>query len=146
MMTALMREYDELIEFHVIDPIKEKKRGVKINNWLVIAKGFSGFKIYRIDTGKPALDVRFVNADDAIQMASMLDDIFGEYFDIWETYPDADVFSIAKWISRKGLKAHEMIKIIKEQGKITEKDDLTEAWENADETVWFGRTSRPAWG
>src|SRR3990167_11168446 len=113
-MTALMREYDEIIELYIIDPIKEKKRGVKINSWLAVAKGFSGFKIYRIDNGKPAIDVKFVNADDAIQMAGMLDDIFGEYFDIWVAYPDADVFSLAKWISRKGLKAHEMIKIIKE--------------------------------
>ena len=137
---------EELIEFYVVDPIKTKQKGLKINKWLAVAKGLSGFKIYRIDTGRPAIDCRFVNADDAVQMAELLNDIFEKYFDLWETYPDADVFSLAKWISKKSLKAHEMIKIIQEQGKIISEQHLNEAWDEADETVWFGNTSRPAWG
>ncbi len=83
-----------------------RKKGKKVGDYLVVAyefdKGHSS-RIYNLVSGKFALDIQFANIDDAEAVAEFLDSQFGEYFPIWDIYPNADVFSLAKWSVMDGI-------------------------------------------
>jgi len=116
----------------------KKKRCLKINEYLVLAYADldkTVIKIYKLCNGLPLLDVLFSNAEDAIQVTEWITQQFGEYFPIWDQYPEADVFSMAKWSVPDGIRKYEAINLFKRNQKATSKD-LEIAIHNADKHIY----------
>jgi hypothetical protein len=102
-----------------------RRRGRKINNYLVIGycdvleeDGISPIKIFKICTGLPLINVILTTIPDAIQVAEWITSIFGEYFPIWDKYPEADIFSMTKWTVPEGLRKYETIRLFSAKGEI----------------------------
>ena len=123
-----------------------RKRGIKIGEYLVVAYEFEqglSSRIYNIVSGKFALDIQFADKSDAEAVARFLDDQFGEYFPIWDIYPEADVFSLAKWSVNDGIKIVEVLKRLKDK-EITHQDFedmLKNLPEDEYKRLYFGRLS-----
>lgn len=106
-MKKQLQDYD-LIQFR--DDVKRQLKGYRIKDWLIVAVRLEGgYKIYRVD-GVPVLNSIFMKLDDAITFAEWLTDKFGDFFPIWEDYPNMDLFGLVKWSVEDGLRLYEMIK------------------------------------
>lgn len=114
----------------------KRKRCLKINDYLVIAycdvdeNAESPIKIYKLPTGLPLINVMFNDPKDAINVANWIIETFGEYFSIWDTYPEADIFSMTKWTVPEGLQKYEAIRLFS-QNKKGNPDDLKLAYQQA---------------
>jgi hypothetical protein len=125
----------ELIEVK-LDGIRH--RVTKISEWLWIVKCGEHYKVYRSDTQKPLIDIRLATLHDAEEFSEWINTQYAQFFPIWHSYPEADIFSLAKWTVRNGIKVHEMLKILQEVGrkKVVALDDVNTAYNNADERKW----------
>ena len=118
----------------------KRRRGRKINDYLVISycdvieQEGSPIKIYKIATGTPVIPVIFTTIPDAIRVAEWLSETFGEYFPIWDKYPEADLFSMTKWTVPEGIRAYEAIRLFSENKHATP-EDLAEAYIEAKRNV-----------
>ena len=118
----------------------KKKRALKINEYLVSAyvgeeKAGSPIKIYKLCTGLPLIDVTFTNPQDAINVAEWITKTYGEYFPIWDQYPDVDIFSVTKWTVPDGIRKYEAIRLFSDKQKATQ-EDLKIAYRQANIDNW----------
>ena len=136
----------EVIEFIDKRPFRspgepKTRRAAKVGSHLAVTPD----RVYRLDTFMPLLDVMFASLEDGIKFAEWINDLFGDYFDIWSEYPDADVFSMAKWSVKSGLQAYETIKIIRDKNVVSQ-EEVRNAWKQSLEasshwTEQLGRNS-----
>ena len=122
MITINQKNY-EVIEFIDKRPFRETnipktRRAALVGNYLAVVPN----QVFRLDNGLPMLDVKFATLEDAVKFAEWISNIFSEYFVIWEEYPDADIFAMAKWSVPNGLMAYEAVKIIKSKAIIKENE------------------------
>jgi len=114
----------------------KKRKGIQINEYLVIAycdvleKQGSPIKIYKICTGLPLINVTFSTIPDAVKIAEWFSETFGEYFPIWDKYPEADIFSMVKWTIPDGIRAYETVRLFAENDKATP-NELAQAYVKA---------------
>ncbi len=101
-----------------------KQTGLKVGDWLVVAKDEISWlcKIYRLDTGRPLINVSWISIDDAISFAEWLDETYREYFPIWEVEPRANIFLITQWTIKNGVKINRLIEMLREIGRGTQLD------------------------
>ena len=135
-----INEY-EVIQFtDKTSNFNKRRRGRRINEYLVIAycdvveNDGSPIKIYKLNTGTPVIPVIFNTIPDAIRVAEWLSETFGEFFPIWDKYPEADLFSMTKWTVPEGIRAYEAIKLFSENKQATP-EDLAEAYIKAQDHV-----------
>lgn len=115
--------------------LKTTARGVKIGKYMAIADNTRGgrwYKIFNLISGRPVIDVRFKSQTDATEVAKWLDNLFGEYFPLWENYPDADVFSLAKWSVSSGLQVYETLQGLPE---ISTLEDVAHTYQRSEDKV-----------
>ena len=111
----------DLKDYQIVDfsdqtsNIKTKKRGLRIGNYLAVAGTENKRVIYRVKQGVPLIDVYFTDLSDAIDIAEWIEDLFGDFFPIWENYPELDVFALAKWSVANGLLFYEAIQRLPEK-------------------------------
>lgn len=126
----------EVVHFYDQRFAKVRKRGRAVGKYLVV--GYSDpsetkLAIFYGKTGLPIIPVTFITIEDAVNIASWLNDTFGEYFPIWERYPEADVFGWAKWSIKNGLQIYETIKALEPKTMTTE--DVRKLWFESEEKV-----------
>jgi len=125
------------------DDIKQTITGYRVGKWLAVVKRQgSGYRIYRIDVGVPVIQSIFASINDAIRFAEWLVDKFGQFFDIWESYPDIDLFGIVKWTVEDGLRLFETIKELdKNSHKIETLAAVNDAYDKVEDNAkqWNGR-------
>lgn len=119
LMNTSTRQYEHInfSDYEVIDFVckesnfNQRKRAWRVGGWLVVSTTLQKkYKIYRIDNGKPVLEMLIENPKEAVLVAQCLSDIYEEYFPIWEAYPDADIFTLAQWSVQHGVNINEVIK------------------------------------
>lgn len=127
----------EVIEFKDLSSNFPKKcRGMLVGTSLVVSSSDKKWKIYLLNTGKPIINVLFINLEDAVKIAEWLDNIFSEYFPILETYPDADLFGMVKWSVDDGIRIFEALKLVRTKRVVCRKD-FTDALREAGKHVRF---------
>lgn len=118
------------------DEFREKRRGWKVSDWLIISYTYvdaDTFSVFRRD-GKKIIDFTFKDADDAYEFADWINKIYGEYFPIWYDYPDADIFALCKWSVKNGLNIFDVVNQLKNQNKV-EKHDLSAAFKKSMDNI-----------
>jgi len=120
----------------------KRRKGLQINEYLVIAycdakeEAGSPIKIYKICTGLPVIDVIFSRAADASQVAEWISNIFGEFFPIWDKYPEADIFGMVKWTVPDGIRKYEAINLLSQKQTIDDPEkELTFIYDEAERYV-----------
>jgi len=126
MITINQKNY-EIIEFIDRRPFREpdtpkKRRAAKVGNYLAVVPN----QVFKLNNGLPLLDVKFATLEDAVKFAEWINNLFSEYFVLWEEYPEADIFSLAKWSVPNGLHAYEIIKIV-ENKQVMDAEDIRNA-------------------
>jgi len=97
-----------------------KRQGLKIGQYLVVAGAEKQRRIFRLKQGVPLIEVLFTELEDAVRVAEWLDSLFGDYWQIWDTYPELDVFSLLKWTVSDGIKIYEAMKRLPKQVVISD--------------------------
>ena len=95
-----------------------KKRGLPIGEYLIIsypATDVVKYQIFNKITGKPLIPTIFVDAYDVRNTAEWFDKTYGDYFPIWEEYPEADIFKMSQWSVKNGLNLFDLIERLKKQ-------------------------------
>jgi hypothetical protein len=105
------------------DRITFTEGGVRIHGWrvgkyLCVMKNRTGYRIYKVLNKSNFIRTIFKVLKDAIQFAEWAEEKFGEYFPIWDDYPDADVVSMAKWTVEDGLRLHELLRAMSDTPEI----------------------------
>lgn len=103
--------------------VTEKRRGYRINKWLVASFTFGeGWKIYRLDTGKVLTNIVFSCDDDCIKFGLWIDEHYKEMFDIWEVWPELDLLAVTRYTIQNGIEVYK--KIDELQNTIVNKGEL----------------------
>lgn len=123
----------EIVAFQdVTSNQRTKRQGLKIGQYLIVAGAEKQRKIFRLKQGLPLIDVLFTELEDAVRVAEWLDSLFGDYWQIWDAYPELDVFALFKWTISDGLKIYEAIQRLPKRAKL---DDVTNALSEAEDYV-----------
>jgi len=112
-------------------------RGYLIGQYLVVAPAIGNekkFQIYTLHNGKLLVPTTFVDLSDALETAKWLNSMYYEYFEIWDTHPDADVFALTKWTVRNGIQIYEFLQVLKHLNDVSSAV-LDGAYTNAQERV-----------
>lgn len=108
-----------------------KTKGRQVGAYLAVSTGKpQHFRIFNLQSGKPLLQGDFPAIYDAIYTADFLNHKYAKYFEIWEAFPDMDIFALVKWTIQDGLRLYEMIKILREK-KLLSKSTVKEAFDAA---------------
>lgn len=86
-----------------------RRRGLRIGSHLAVAGEKGHRRIFRIRQGLPLVETVFTELDAAMELAEWLDDKYKDYWEIWESYPDLNVFSLLKWTVEDGIKIYEAL-------------------------------------
>lgn len=116
-MTSI--DHYPIIEFKpIIAPMLPTKstRGRLVGDYLVVSYAETltdgirpSYAIYNT-RGRRLFQAAYTDAQGAIEMAEWLNKVFGEFFPIWEEYPDADVFGLARWSVDDGIRIYDKLK------------------------------------
>ena len=106
-----------LIDFKpIIAPLIPSKRtkGLLVGEYLVVSYATTNlskpsYAIYNV-AGRRLFKASYKTTEDAIEMAEWINEQYEDYLPIWEDYPDADVFGLARWSIKNGLKIYETLK------------------------------------
>ena len=122
----------------------QRKKCIQVNAYLVLAysdDAKKSLKIYKTKTGLPLLDVTFTSFSDAISVAEWITETFGEYFVIWDQYPEADIFSMTKWTVEDGIRKYEALQDFSKHDRATA-NDLRISYDLANSNKWFNEHLR----
>jgi hypothetical protein len=126
------------------DRITFTEGGVRIHGWrigkyLAVMKHKSGYKIYKVLNKSYFIRTIFKVLKHAIQFAEWADEKFGEYFPIWDDYPDADVVSMAKWTIDDGLRLNELIRHLSDTPEIENLSEINDLYHKVekDAQAWI---------
>jgi hypothetical protein len=85
-------------------------QGRLIGDYLVVSYATADIQVQQYTiyntAGRRLFQAIFLNMSEAIAFAEWLNERFGEYFPIWEEYPDADVFGWARYSVPHGEQIH----------------------------------------
>ena len=116
---------------------KLTNRPEKIDIAISLARGFLAiadkYRIYNTISGEPILRGLFTEQDTALKIAEWIEKELWDYFDIWITYPQADIISWCKYTVINGATLFETIENLKPLEFIT-MDDVVIAYRKAKET------------
>ena len=111
-----------LVDFNVrYSPLLPAKRakGLLVGDYLVVSFADANLNkptycIYNVFGHKLFKNILFKTTDEAVAFAKLLDEHFSEYFQLWEEYPQSDVFAWAKGSVEGG---EDIYKLIQEKNK-----------------------------
>lgn len=114
--------------------VKEKRKGVIVGEHLAItyARGTtSRYRIYGLLSGRPVTLVSFpatnTGIEQAVEFAKWLDKIYGEYWDLWQAYPEWDVIQMCQYSVPEGVKVKEVLNKLEKREVIT-LDEFRNTW------------------
>jgi hypothetical protein len=80
-----------------------------------LAKGYlsaTDTKIYNTRSGKPVVKTDFKNLDLTVRFGEWLASTYSEWFELWDSYPDADLISWCKYSVPGGARLFEMVELL----------------------------------
>lgn len=89
-------------------------RGLLVGSYLVVSYATTDlanptYAIYNTQ-GRRLFNASYSDVNGALEMAEWLNKAFGNFFPVWEEYPNADVFGLAKWSVNNGLNIYDALK------------------------------------
>jgi len=112
-------------------------RGYLIGQYLIVAPAIGNekkFQIYTLHNGKLLIPTTFTDKGDALETAKWLNSMYYDYFEIWDTHPEADIFALTKWTVRNGIQIYEFLQVLKHLNDVSSAV-LDGAYTNAQERV-----------
>ena len=135
-MTMDFSSYD-VVEFKDLSTNFPKKcRGLMVGTFLVVSGSDKKWKIYSLNAGKPLINVLFINIEDAVKIAEWINDVYKDYLQLFDEFPNADMFGMVKWSVKDGIRNYEAMKLIKTK-KLVTSQDFREALREAGKHVRF---------
>lgn len=135
-MTIDYSTYD-IIEFKDTSSNCPKKcRGIKIGTSLIVSGTEKRWKIFLINSGKPIINVLFINCEDAVQIAEWIEDVYHDFLQLFDEYPNIDMFGMVKWTVKDGIRNYEAMKLIKTK-RLISMQDFKESLREAGKHVRF---------
>lgn len=91
----------------------KRTRGLLVGDYLVVSYATQDlekfcYTVYNTN-GRRLLKTTYTDLDDALEIAEWMNEKYQDYFPIWEEYPNADIFGLARWSIRNGIKFYELI-------------------------------------
>ena len=117
---------------------KLKKKAFRIGQYLLVSyvgTKENTFQIFKAINGKPLFSAVFINKHDAIEFAEFIDKAYQDYLLLLEDYPDANIFALAKWSVKNGIKIYEIIKELSNINHPIKQNDLYLAINEASQNV-----------
>jgi hypothetical protein len=99
------------------DPVK--RFAYPIGDWLCAVKfARDQFKIYKLKQCKPFIGTIFPTLEDALGAIKVFNEVYGEYFPIWENreWTDANIPELCQWSIRNGVNIAAFIRKAEEDG------------------------------
>jgi len=107
---------NELVTFTDNENHIKRKLGFPVGEYLIISypgHDKTKFQIFNRVSGKPIFPTIFERQKTVLEIARWIDETYGDYLGIWETFPEADVFSLAKLSIESGANIFEIIQDIR---------------------------------
>lgn len=127
------KEY-ELIDFgSKITNKRVEMRGYAFaKSYLAVSGSDQDYRIYNTISGEPLLRGRFLKRSTALKLAGILEEKYQDWFEIWDSYPQADIISWCKYSVDGGAEIFETMQILDKLNTITDQD-ISSAWKQAKE-------------
>ena len=113
---------------------KQVARGIPCGEHLVVSYAIGSkntYQIWQIYNGNLFKPTVFTDIELAVSAAEWFDKTYQDYFCILESYPKADIVSLAKWSVHNGIKIYELLEQIKNEQ--VNKKLLSQAWDIANQ-------------
>ena len=81
-----------------------------------------GFRIYNTQSGEPLIRGRFDKLDEALRFALWMEKAYSDWFQIWDSYPEANLPSWLKYTVNDGAKLFEIVEYLNTLETISDKD------------------------
>lgn len=95
-------------------------------NGIGLAQGYlalvPGFRIYNTKSGEPIIRGRFNTLEEGLRFALWMEKSYSEWFQIWDSYPGANLPSWLKYTVSDGAKLYEIIEYLNTLETISYKD------------------------
>jgi hypothetical protein len=117
---------------------KQQARGIPCGEHLVVSYAIGSentYQVFKTHDGKLFVPVTFTVLEDALEMGKWWEDTYDPFFCIYETYPDADIISLAKWSVKNGVRIYELVNELKRKHEQVDKSILSKCWEVAQQNV-----------
>lgn len=90
----------------------QQSDGILVGQYLVVSYAGSdpksGYAIYNT-SGRRLFPVTYTSYDATVKLAETLEAIYGYFFPIWEIWPEADIFALARWSVADGHRIYEQL-------------------------------------
>lgn len=100
----------------------KKREGILIGDYLAVTQEA---EIFKINTGKKLLESNFSHYKEAISFVVWLEEIYGKYFILWERWEDVNIFGLARYTVKNGMKILDILDRV-ESGEITKFEQIKE--------------------
>lgn len=101
-------------------------------SYLSVSGSDQDYRVYNTISGEPLLRGRFLKLSTALKLAGILEDKYQDWFEIWDSYPQADIISWCKYSVDEGAEIFETIQLLDKLDVITA-EDISSAWKQAKE-------------
>jgi len=121
-----LTKYSQIEFIQVIGGKKVKRRGLRIGDCMVVAFAFPNddrsYKIFKLHNGMPVIDATFISAQDALNIAELIEQTYKEYMSIWKSYPDADLLGMTQWTVKNGVNLYTIAQEMSKKRLVSESD------------------------
>ena len=93
-------------------------------NYLAVSGSDHSYRIYNTLSGEPLIRGRFLELNEALKFAKMLENMYLDYFEYWDSYPQADLISLFKYTVDDGAKMFELVCLLDKLETISHQDVL----------------------
>lgn len=99
-------------------PVVTKRYCYPVNPYIGAAWFEDHYKVFKIKQGTPFIGTRFASKEDAIGAAKVFDELYGEYFVVWDNpeWVNADVPGLFRLNVDKGIDVYEFLKRAEQDG------------------------------
>lgn len=116
-----------------------------IQEWLAVSRvwyqdSLDFYMIFKMVTGKPLFDIVFSSEEDALAVATWIENNYRDYFYIWSEYPEMDVLSMAKWSisNENGLRLFEAVQLLEKSDQVISKEQFGQVHQFVQINHWKG--------
>src|SRR5512139_1440053 len=134
MVVTIDNKVYELIDFgSKITNKRIEMRGYSFAKaYLAVSGSDQDYRIYNTISGEPIIRGRFLKLSTALKLAGILGERYQDWFEIWDSYPQADIISWCKYSVEQGAEIFEMMQILDKMDNITDQN-LYDAYQQAKE-------------
>ncbi len=101
-------------------------------SYLAVSGSDQDYRIYNTISGEPIIRGRFLKLSTALKLAKILEERYQDWFEIWDSYPKANIISWCKYSVDGGPVVFEFIELLDKLETISH-EDMEKAYQQAKE-------------